>query len=300
MDTVDILRRVRRVEIKTARLANDILSGAYHSVFKGRGMDFEELREYVPGDDVRTIDRNVTARVGRPFVKIFREERELTVILAVDISASFDFGSSERTKRVLATEIAATLAFAAGRNNDKVGLLLFTEDTELFVPPRKGRRHTLRMIRDMLYHAPRRKGTDITAALTHLNRMLDRRAVIFLATDFLHTLDGDAKAEAVMKSLRVTAARHDLVCLHLHDAKENLLPAAGILTIEDAETGELLELDTRAESTRAAYAASGESRNRLMKDKLAGVGVDLVSLEAGEDYAAALRSFLQNRRRRRA
>src|ERR1035441_3567201 len=191
MTLTELLESVRRVEVRTNRLVNDTMVGAYLSSFKGRGMDFEELREYIPGDDVRDIDWNVTHRMGRPFVKRFREERELTAVLAVDVSASSRFGSASRTKREFAAEIAATLAMSAAKNGDKVALLLFTEDVELFVPPRKGRRHLLRLVREMLAFKPRRRGTDISNALGFLNQVLHRRAIVFLLTDFLHSGGGD-------------------------------------------------------------------------------------------------------------
>lgn len=299
MDTAEILRRVRRVEIKTARLATEAMSGAYHSVFKGRGMDFEELREYVAGDDIRTIDWNVTARIGRPFVKLHREERDLTVILAVDISGSFEFGSGEITKREFATELAATLAFAAGMNHDKVGLFLFTADTELYLPPRKGRRHTLRIIRELIGFPAKRTGTDLAVALGHLNRLVPRRAVVFLATDFLHTLGDSAKSAAAMKALTITNAHHDLVCLHLHDARESTVPSAGLLTLEDAETGELLEIDTRRPGVRERYTGEAVRREGELRDAMRKGGIDLLGLDINTDYAARLRRFLDNRRRRR-
>lgn len=299
MDTAEILRRVRRVEIKTARLATEAMSGAYHSVFKGRGMDFEELREYVAGDDVRTIDWNVTARIGRPFVKLHREERDLTIILAVDISGSFEFGSGEKSKREFATEVAATLAFAAGQNQDKVGLFLFTSDTELYLPPRKGRGHTLRIIRELIGRSAKRTGTDLATSLAHLNRLVPRRAVVFLATDFLHTLGDPAAGTASTKALGVTNARHDLVCLHIHDGRESSLPAAGLLTLEDAETGELLELDTRSAGIREKYTCESVRREGDLRDAMRKGGIDLLSLDINADYAARLRRFLDNRRRRR-
>ncbi len=294
MDTNEILRRVRRVEIRTHRLANDAMSGAYHSVFKGRGMDFEELREYVPGDDVRAIDRNVTARMGRPFVKLHREERDLTLLIAMDVSASFDFGSSARSKRDLAAEVAATLAFSAGSNNDKVGLLLYTGETELYVPPRKGRRHTLRLIREMLCHEPAKRGTDTAGALSHINRILRRRAVVMLFTDFSH---GPADA-SLMRALRITKIRHDLMCFHIRDAREDSVPPVGLITLEDAETGELVELDTRREAVRTAYAGLAAKRDEGVRDMLKSAGIDLLSLDTASDYAPSLRRFFDNRRRR--
>ena len=275
MTATELLEKVRRIDVRTNRLVNDMMVGAYLSHFKGRGMDFEELREYVPGDDVRNIDWNVTHRMGRPFVRCFREERELAVVLAVDVSASSAFGSGSRTKREFAAEIAATLAVSAAKNGDKVALLLFTSEVELFVPARKGRRHVLRLVRDLLAFHPRRRGTDISGALQYLDHVVHRRSIVFLLTDFLHSAgSGSGKGASTSESpdssngrkagasvqsrdfisqLGVTNMRHDVVCLHLHDPHENTLPQAGLLTIEDAETGELFELDSKSSAVRARF-----------------------------------------------
>src|ERR1700744_5098549 len=218
MTVTELLETVRRVEVRTNRLVNDMMVGAYLSHFKGRGMDFEELREYVPGDDVRNIDWNVTHRLGRPFVKRFREERELTAVLAVDVSASSSFGSAHRTKREFAAEVAGTLAMSASRNGDKVGFLLFSDDVELFVPPRKGKRHILRLVRELLMFKPRSPRTDISRALGFVNHVIRRRAIVFLLTDFLHGNPGKTSARRdVVQELGLTNTRHDVVCLHLHD-----------------------------------------------------------------------------------
>src|SRR5437773_3512562 len=230
MNLSDLLESVRRVEVRTYRLVNDTMVGAYLSHFKGRGMDFEELREYIPGDEVRDIDWNVTYRMGRPFVKRYREERELTLVLAVDISASSAFGSLHRSKREFATEIAGTLAISAARSSDKVALLLFTDQIELYLPPRKGRRHILRLIREMLFFKPKHRGTRIPAALAFLNHILHRRAIVFLLTDFLHNFGlSSAKpgtSRDTLQEIGLTNARHDLICLHLHDPRESSLPSA--------------------------------------------------------------------------
>src|SRR5580700_10827544 len=224
MTLAEILAAVRRVEIRTNRLVNDMMVGAYLSHFKGRGMDFEELREYMPGDDVRNIDWNVTYRMGRPFVKRYREERELGVILALDVSASGAFGSTRRSKRDSAVEIAATLACSAARSSDKVGLLLFTDEVELFLPPRKGRRHILRTIKEMLFFQPRRTGTNIPAALGFLNHVVRRRSVVFLFSDFLHSFGAGARSlqagRDLVQEIGMTNAHHDLICVHLHDQRE--------------------------------------------------------------------------------
>ena len=314
MTITELLESVRRVEVRTNRLVNDTMGGAYLSGFKGRGMDFEELREYIPGDDVRDIDWNVTHRLGRPFVKRFREERELTAVLALDVSASSSFGSASRTKREFAVEIAATLAMSAAKNGDKVALLLFTEEVELFVPPRKGRRHILRIVREMLAFKPRRRGTDISNALGFLNRVLHRRAIVFLLTDFLHSGAGRAGSPLpangahgvtrsterdVIQELGLTNTRHDVVCLHLHDPRESILPDAGLVTIEDAETGELLELNSTRSSVRERFAAVNAERLAELDRALIRTGVDTLRLNTTEPFAPVLQRFFEIRRGRR-
>jgi uncharacterized protein (DUF58 family) len=299
----EILAGVRRVEIRTNRLVNDMMVGAYLSRFKGRGMDFEELREYVPGDDVRTIDWNVTNRMGRPFIKRFREERELGVILALDVSASGAFGSALRSKRESAVEIAGTLACSAARSSDKVGLLLFTDQTELFLPPRKGRRHILRTIKEMLYFQPKRRGTNIPAALGFLNHVVKRRSIVFLFTDFLHNRGaGDSGVWAgrdLFQEIGMTNVRHDLICVHLHDPRESQLPNAGLLTIEDAETGELLELDSGRATVRKTYADTNTARLADLDRALRQAGVDTLRFSTGEPFAPELQKFFETRRGRR-
>ena len=303
MTLSDLLATVRRVEIKTNRLVNDTMVGAYLSHFKGRGMDFEELRDYMPGDDVRDIDWNVTYRMGRPFVKRFREERELGMILAVDVSASSAFGSVRRSKREFASEVAATLAFSAARNSDKVGLLLFSDQVELFVPPRKGRRHLLRIVRELLGFQPVHKTTNVPAALAFLNHVLHRRSVVFLLTDFLHTFGARAASSGagrdIVQEVGQTNARHDLVCVHLHDPRESQLPNAGLLTVEDAETGELLELDSAREAVRRTYADVNAERLAALDRALRQAGVDTIRLSTSEPFAHELQRFFETRRGRR-
>jgi uncharacterized protein (DUF58 family) len=305
MTVTELLETVRRVELRTNRLVNDTMVGAYLSHFKGRGMDFEELREYMPGDDVRNIDWNVTNRLGRPFVKRFREERELAAVLAVDVSGSSAFGSGNLSKREYAAEVAATLAMSATRNGDKVALLLFTEQTELFIPPRKGRRHILRIVREMLAFTPKKRGTNIPAALAFLNHALPRRSIVFLLTDFLETrrnevLRGnDASRRDVIQELGITNARHDLVCLHLHDPRESCLPDAGLLTIEDAETGEILELDSGRGAVRDRFAAINEARLEQLDQSLNRAAVDTLRLNTVEPFAQTLQRFFEIRRARR-
>lgn len=266
-------------------------------------MDFEELREYSPGDDVRDIDWNVTFRMGRPFVKRFREERELGVILAVDVSASGAFGSTRRSKREFATEVAATLAYSAARSSDKVGLLLFSDQVELFLPPRKGRRHILRIIREMLVFEPKHPGTSIPAALTFLNHALNRRSIVFLLTDFLHSFGSGApglqSGRDMVQEIGMTNARHDLICIHLHDPRESELPKAGLLTIEDAETGELLELDSTRVSVRETYAATNAERLAELDRALRRASVDTLRFSTAEPFAQTLQRFFETRRGRR-
>jgi uncharacterized protein (DUF58 family) len=309
MNLSELLATVRRVEVRTNRLVNDTMVGAYLSHFKGRGMDFEELREYIPGDDVRDIDWNVTYRMGRPFVKRYREERELAVVLAVDVSASSAFGSLRRSKREFATEIAATLAISASRSSDKVGLLLFTDEVELYLPPRKGRRHILRVLREMLAFEPKRKGTNIPAALNFVNHIIKRRSIVFLMTDFLHTAnvqhsppDGERaglRGRDVIQELGLTNARHDLVCLHLHDPLESTLPGAGLLTIEDAETGELLELDSSRAATREKFARINAERLAELDRALNRAAVSTLRFSTAESFAQTLQRFFETRKGRR-
>ena len=304
MTITELLESVRRVEVRTNRLVNDTMVGAYLSHFKGRGMDFEELREYIPGDEVRDIDWNVTYRMGRPFVKRYREERELAMVLAVDVSASSAFGSLRRTKREFAAEIAGTLAISAARSSDKVALLLFTDQVELFLPPRKGRRHILRLIREMLFFEPKHRGTNIPAALAFLNRVLHRRSIVFLLTDFLHSF-GPAvrparrRAATPSQEIGLTNARHDLVCVHLHDPRESALPAAGLLTIEDAETGELLELDSSRAAVRERFADTNAERLAELDRALRRAGVDTLRFSTAEPFAQTLQRFFETRRGRR-
>src|SRR5437016_6890483 len=241
----EILKKIRGLEIKTRALVETAFAGDYHSVFKGRGMNFEEVREYQPGDEIRAIDWNVTARLGSPFVKKFTEERELTVMLIVDVSASGNFGSTSQSKRELAAEVACLLAFSAIRNNDKVGLLLFTDRVELFIPPKKGRSHTLRIIREILFFEPQGRGTEPGLALDYLNKIVTRRAVVFFISDF--------QAPDFSRALAVSGRRHDFVAIQIQDERERSLPNVGIITLEDAETGEQIEINTADRRTRTVF-----------------------------------------------
>lgn len=298
----DMLKKVRQIEIRTNRHVSDALAGAYHSLFKGRGMDFEEAREYEPGDEIRSIDWNVTARTGKAHVKKYREERELTMMIAVDLSASGQFGSGELSKRELAAELASTLAFSAARNGDKVGLALFTEGVEHIIPPRKGRRHILRLIRDILVWKPQKAGTDIAAALDEINRILKRRAIVVLISDFLQGPDGrlpdpDEKvSDAVFKALDIANRRHDLVCFSLSDPRELSMPRGlGTVTLEDGETGEIVALDTNNPAVCAKYEEINSERMKKFKRALARSKIDLLETFTDKPYISALRKFFERR-----
>jgi uncharacterized protein (DUF58 family) len=294
-----IMSSMRQLEIRTRRMVNDSLAGAYHSVFKGRGMDFDEVREYSPGDEVRTIDWNVTARAGRPFVKKFTEERELTIFLMVDISASGNFGSGRTSKRDLAAELASVLAFSAIRNSDKVGLLLYTDRVERYLPPKKGRRHVLRVVRDILYHAPEASGTDTVKALDVANRLLHRRAIVFLISDFETSKDPVAARSELRRAMRRTNRRHDLVAVHVEDPREKELPNVGIVALEDAESGEVIELDTASAAVRRRFKELSLERGRRLVSDFRAEGIDTLQLETDAAYMPALQRFFKTRVRRR-
>lgn len=311
LSTTEILKRVRRIEIRTRRLVTDAMAGAYHSSFRGQGMDFEEVREYAPGDDVRAIDWNVTARMDRPFIKVFREERELTIVLLVDVSASGVFGSGDRSKREMAAEIASVLAFSAIRNNDKIGLGLFTDSVEQWTPARKGRQHVLRVIREVLFYQPSGRGTGIAGALRFLNQVLRRRAVVFLLSDFLPSgldgAEGDGAAERIrpaldeetLKVLGVAGRRHDLICISVNDPREFELPNVGIIVLEDAETGEVYTVDTAQAAVRERYLQNGLQRRERLQRELRQRGIDHLALTTDAHYETALFRFFEQRGTRR-
>jgi uncharacterized protein (DUF58 family) len=294
-----IMSSMRQLEIRTRRLVNDSLAGAYHSVFKGRGMDFDEVREYTPGDEVRTIDWNVTARAGRPFVKKFTEERELTIFLLVDISASGNFGSGAASKRDLAAELASVLAFSAIRNSDKVGLMLYTDRVERYLPPKKGRRHVLRVVRDILYHIPQATGTDAVKALDVANRLLHRRAIVFLISDFETSAEPTAARAELRRAMRRTNRRHDLVAVHVEDPREKELPDVGIVALEDAESGEVIELDTASRAVRQRFKELSLERSRRLVSDFRSEGIDTLQLQTDAAYMPALQRFFRTRERRR-
>jgi len=287
----EILKKIRQIEIHTRKLVNDSFAGEYHSVFKGRGMEFDEVRPYMAGDEIRTIDWNVTARTGEPYVKRYVEERELTVMLLVDASGSGDFGSVNRFKRELAAELTAVLAFAATNNNDKVGLMIFSDQIELLIPPRKGRKHVLRIIRELLAFEPKGSGTDIQLALDTLNRVLKRRGILFLVSDYL------ADPEGYRKALAVTNRRHDVIAIDLHDPLEMGIPDVGLLSLEDAETGEIVLLDTSLPSWRKEFQNYAQERLASKEKVFNETRVDRISVTTSHDYTAALTGFFKSRAR---
>ena len=291
MIPAEILRKVRRIQIITSAMVNDLFAGQYHSAFKGRGMEFEEVREYQPGDDARTIDWNVTARTGRPFVKTFREERELTVVLLVDISASQDFGTRAQLKSELVAELGATLAFSAIQNNDKVALILFTDRIERFVPARKGTRHVLRVVRELLYHRPSGRQTDVAAALEHLNRVMRRRAVVFLISDF--------QTPDFLGPLRIARHRHDVIPVLVRDERETAFPAVGYVELYDPETDEQLLVNTRSRAFRRRFAAVAERQREELVNSLRKLRIDTIEVNTGVSFVGPLTTFFRRRGRRR-
>ncbi len=287
----EILAAVRRIEIRTRRLVDEVFSGEYHSVFRGRGVEFREVREYTPGDDVRSIDWNVTARTGAPFVKQFEEERELTVVLAADVSRSGRFGSGGRTKAEIAAELCGVLAFAAVSNKDKVGLLLFSDHVEKYIPPAKGRSHVLRIIRELLTFRPTGRGTDFDAPLQLVGRVLKRKATVFLVSDFW--------ARDFSDSLRTVARRHDCVAVRLRDPRETELPDVGLVTWRDAETGRELTVDTACAAVRDQLRQRADRHDRRLERDLRQAGVDLMDVDATGSYVEPLRRFFSVRAGRR-
>jgi uncharacterized protein (DUF58 family) len=287
----ELLKKIRQIEIRTQRLVTETLAGHYHSVFKGQGMNFDEVREYQPGDDVRSIDWNVTARMNHPFIKKFVEERELTVVLIVDISGSGLFGSVHQSKRELAAEVASVLAFSAIRNQDKVGLLLFSEGVEKFIPPRKGRRHVLRVIREILFCQPVQRGTKFRAALDFVLRVLPHRSIAVILSDFIGPIP--------LTALRQVNRRHDVVAVQISDRYERELPPLGRLLLRDAETGELVEINTANERRRAAFAMRQSRSHEDLSRLLRSAAIDTIQLQTDQPYAAALGRFFNTRERRR-
>lgn len=286
----ELAKKIRYIQIYTSKAVNNVLAGEYHSVFKGQGMEFEEVREYQIGDEVRSIDWNVTARMGEPFVKRFREERELTVLFAVDLSASGDFGSTDKLKNEVAAEICALLAFSAIKNNDKVGLIVFTDTVELFIPPAKGTSHVLRIIRELLGFKPRQAKTDIAAAVDFLGKVTRRQTVVFLVSDFLES--------GFEHSLRAVGKCHDLTAISIVDPVELKMPNVGLVELEDAETGELIQIDTSSAAFRKRYEGLGADRSGKLRDLFRSMDVDQIEILTGRDYVRDLVKFFRTREKK--
>ncbi|MFT5829228.1 MAG: hypothetical protein ACI9AB_002197 [Urechidicola sp.] len=288
MDTKELIKKVRKIEIKTKGLSSQVFSGEYHSAFKGRGMAFAEVREYMPGDEIRTIDWNVTARFNEPYVKVFQEERELTMMLIVDVSGSSDFGTKAQLKKELIAELCAVLAFSAAQNNDKIGVILFSEDVELFIPPKKGRKHILRIIRDLLEFEPNKKGTDLNAVLRHFNNAIKKRTIAFVISDF----QSENSLEDVFK---IVNKRHDLIGIQIEDPMEAELPKMGIVKLRDSETGITKWVNTSRKSIRTNWKASGIKRNRELQNAFRKSGVDYVKIQTGSSYIKPLMNLFKQR-----
>jgi uncharacterized protein (DUF58 family) len=286
----EIIKKIEKIHIHTNYLVNDVFAGEYESAFKGRGMEFEEVREYAPGDEIRSIDWNVTARMGRPFVKEFKEERELTVMLLIDVSSSGLFGTVKEFKNEVAAELGAILAFAAIKNNDKVGLIIFTDTVEKFIPPQKGRNHVWRVIREVIGHQPQERNTDIKMALDFLNRVLNRRAVCFLISDFI--------SEGYEKNLRITNKKHDLIAVSVADPRERELPSIGFIELEDAETGETILVDTSDRSIRDGFKTLSEESTRARNELFRSMGVDYIDIRTDKPLIDPIMKFFLLRERR--
>ena len=291
MSTSALLKKVRKIEIKTKGLSNHIFAGEYHTAFKGKGMAFSEVREYQPGDDIRSIDWNVTARYNSPFVKVFEEEREMTVMLLIDVSASGNFGTQEQFKRELATELAAILAFSAINNNDKVGVIFFTNKVEQFIPPKKGKSHILRIIREVLAFEPTGKGTNIAGALEYFSAVIKKRSICFILSDFM--------SKEFDRPLKIASKKHDLVALRIHDTREDTLPNVGLVPMQDAETEKMLFVDTSSKKVRDNFAKNRAQATQKLRKLFPASGVDLIDITTGRDYVKPLINFFKNRGKRR-
>ena len=291
MSTSALLKKVRKIEIKTKGLSNHIFAGEYHTAFKGKGMAFSEVREYQPGDDVRSIDWNVTARYNAPFVKVFEEEREMTVMLLIDVSASGNFGTQEQFKRELATELSAILAFSAIKNNDNVGVIFFTDKVEQFIPPKKGKSHILRIIREVLAFQPTGKGTNIAGALEFFNSVIKKRSICFILSDFM--------SKEFDRPLKIASKKHDLVALRIHDTREDSLPNVGLVPMQDAETEKMIFVDTSSKKVRDNFAKNRLQATEKLRKLFPASGVDLIDITTGTDYVKPLINFFKTRGSRR-
>ena len=290
MISKDIVKKIQQIQIHTRRLVNEAFVGEYHSVFKGRGMEFDEVREYQPGDEIRTIDWNVTARMGRPFIKRYVEERELTVMLLVDVSASGNFGSIKHLKNEVATEICAILAFSAIKNNDKVGMIMFTDKIEKFIPPKKGPKHVLRVIRELLCSQPTGKGTNISVALEYLNKITHRRTISFVVSDFI--------ANDYAHALRIANKRHDMIAITIVDPREQELPNVGFIDLRDAESGEILLLDTADSLARKEFGALNNRRRQEQSRLFRSMGVDEILINTNRHHVEPIVRFFRMREKR--
>jgi len=298
--TKEILKKVRQVEVRTSRLVNDSLAGNYQSVFKGSGMNFDEVREYVPGDDIRSIDWNVTARTGIPHIKKFTEERELTIMLMIDISGSGDFGSTDSSKREMMAELGSVLAFSAVKNNDKVGLVLFTDFVELYIPPQKGKTHILRIIREILFFQPQGKNTNLKLPLDFVNRVIKRKCVNFLISDFCLPGNFQESLNDLQPKLQISNRRHDLIAVIVSDPREFDLPDVGWLTLEDAETGEQVDLNTSDPAIRDQYSDLAGIRHKSLQKTIRSAGIDILDLSTDAPYLPPLLNFFGARKGRNA
>lgn len=287
METSELLKKVRKIEIKTRGLSNQIFSGEYHSAFKGRGMTFSEVREYQPGDDIRSIDWNVTARFNTPFVKVFEEEREMTVMLLVDVSASGEFGTQKQLKQELITELCAVLAFSSIQNNDKIGIIFFTDKIEKFIPPKKGKSHVLRIIRDLIEFEPEHKKTDIQLALKYLTSVIKKRSIVFVISDFM--------ADNFSDAMKIANKKHDLVALRIYDKREQELPNVGLVKMMNAESGELKWIDTSDKNVRIHFAANAKRHEAYLKELFNKSGVDTANINTSESYIQPLTNLFKRR-----
>ena len=287
MSTSDLLKKVRKIEIKTKGLSNHIFAGEYHTAFKGRGMAFSEVREYQNGDDIRLIDWNVTARYNTPYVKVFEEEREMTVMLLIDVSASGNFGTKNKFKRELVTEISAILAFSAIKNNDKVGVLFFSNKVEKFIPPKKGKTHILRIIREVLAFKPKGKGTNISVCLKYFNSVMKKRSICFILSDFI--------SRSFKKPLKIASKKHDVIALRVYDKREETLPNIGLIPMQDAETDDIIFVDTSSKKIRSIFQKRKKEENNNLKKLLPSSGVSMININTSEDYVRPLINFFKKR-----
>jgi len=287
METTELLKKVRKIEIKTRGLSSQIFSGEYHSAFKGRGMAFSEVREYIQGDDIRSIDWNVTARFNAPYVKVFEEERELTVILLVDVSASGEFGTQSQFKKDLITELCAVLSFSAIQNNDKIGIIFFSDKIERFIPPKKGKTHILRIIRELLEFKPENSKTNINEALRYVSNVIKKKSIVFIISDFMDKNFDDA--------LKLTNKKHDLVAFKIYDPGENELPEVGLIRLQDAETGAIIEIDSSDKSVRKGFALIAAQREKMLSESFAKSGVDWINLRTDRNYVQPLMKLFKKR-----